>query len=422
MLKDQTAVRVSTKRSTLDVWAVRRDFPVLDQQVNGHPLVYLDNAATSQKPLCVIEALDEYYRRYNANVHRGIHKLSEEATAAYEDARQKVARFLNARSPKEIIFTRNTTEAINLVAYSWGRANIREGDEIVLTEMEHHSNLVPWQLLAQEKGARLRFIPVTDEGLLDLDALDELLTERTKLVAVVHMSNVLGTINPVTEIIRRAHEVGALVLLDGAQSVPHLQVDVQKLDCDFLACSGHKMCGPTGIGVLYGKRELLEAMPPFLGGGDMIKEVHLEWSTWNSLPWKFEAGTPSIAQGIGLGYAVDYLSGIGMEVIHAHEREIVAYALGRLSEIEGVTIYGPPAEQRGGVVAFNLKGVHPHDVAAILDSHGVAIRAGHHCAQPLMRRLGVVATARASFYLYNTCEEVDVLVHAIEKVKEVFGV
>ncbi len=422
MLKDQTAVRVSTERFTLDVWAVRRDFPVLDQQVNGHPLVYLDNAATSQKPLCVIEALDEYYRRYNANVHRGIHKLSEEATAAYEEARQKVARFLNAHSPKEIIFTRNTTEAINLVAYSWGRANIREGDEIVLTEMEHHSNLVPWQLLAQEKGARLRFIPVTDEGLLDLDALDELLTERTKLVSVVHMSNVLGTINPVTEITRRAHEIGALVLLDGAQSVPHLQVDVQKLDCDFLAFSGHKMCGPTGIGVLYGKRELLEAMPPFLGGGDMIKEVHLEWSTWNSLPWKFEAGTPSIAQGIGLGHAVDYLSNIGMEAIHAHEREIVAYALGRLSEIDGLTIYGPPAEQRGGVVAFNLQGVHPHDVAAILDSHGVAIRAGHHCAQPLMRRLGVVATARASFYLYNTCEEVDVLLHAIEKVKEVFGV
>ena len=413
---------VTVRRPTLDVWAVRHDFPILHQEVHGHPLVYLDNAASSQKPLRVIEAIDDYYRRYNANVHRGIHKLSEEATTAYEEARKKVARFINARSPKEVIFTRNTTESINLVAYSWGRANIREGDEILLTEMEHHSNLVPWQLLAQEKGARLRFVPITDDGLLDLDALDGLLTERTKLVSVVHMSNVLGTINPVAEIVRRAHEVGALVLLDGAQSVPHLRVDVQALDCDFLAFSGHKMCGPTGIGVLYGKRELLEAMPPFLGGGDMIREVHLERSTWNSLPWKFEAGTPSIAQGIGLGYAVDYLTEIGMEAIHAHEREVTAYALSRLSEIPGITLYGPPVKLRGGVVSFNLEGVHPHDIATILDSEGVAIRAGHHCAQPLMRRLGVVATARASFYLYNTCEEVDVLVRAVEKAKQIFGV
>ncbi len=415
-------VEVRTRHPTLDVWAVRRDFPVLHQEVHGHPLVYLDNAASSQKPLRVIEAIDAYYRRYNANVHRGIHKLSEEATTAYEEARQKVARFINARSPKEVVFTRNATESINLVAYSWGRANIREGDEILLTEMEHHSNLVPWQLLAQEKGARLRFIPVTDDGLLDLDALDTLLTERTKLVSVVHMSNVLGTINPVAEIVHRAHEVGALVLLDGAQSVPHLKVDVQALDCDFLAFSGHKMCGPTGIGVLYGKREILEAMPPFLGGGDMIREVHLEWSTWNSLPWKFEAGTPSIAQGIGLGYAVDYLTEIGMEAIHAHEQEVTAYALSRLSEIPGITLYGPPAKLRGGVVSFTLEGVHPHDIATILDAEGVAIRAGHHCAQPLMRRLGVVATARASFYLYNTCEEVDALVRAVEKAKQIFGV
>jgi len=409
------------RQPTLDVWAVRRDFPILHQEVNGHPLVYLDNAASSQKPLRVIEAIDAYYRRYNANVHRGIHKLSEEATTAYEDARRKVARFINARTPKEVIFTRNTTESINLVAYSWGRANIREGDEILLTQMEHHSNLVPWQLLAQEKGARLRFIPVTDDGLLDLDAMDELITERTRLVSVVHMSNVLGTINPVEEIIHRAHEAGALVLLDGAQSVPHLKVDVQALDCDFLAFSGHKMCGPTGIGVLYGKRELLEAMPPFLGGGDMIREVYLERSTWNSLPWKFEAGTPSIAQGIGLGYAVDYLTEIGMDAIHAHEQEVAAYALSRLSEIPGITIYGPPVKLRGGVVSFNLEGVHPHDMATILDAEGVAIRAGHHCAQPLMRRLGVVATARASFYLYNTCEEVDALVRAVEKARQVFG-
>ncbi|MFQ5855824.1 MAG: cysteine desulfurase [Anaerolineae bacterium] len=411
-----------TTEPALDVHAIRQDFPVLHQEVNGRPLVYLDSAASSQKPRAVIEALDEYYRRYNANVHRGIHSLSEQASQAYEEARRKVGRFIKARSPKEVIFTRNTTESINLVAYSWGWANIGPGDEVLLTEMEHHSNLIPWQILAREKDATLRFIRVTDDGFLDLSCLDDLLTERTRLVSVVHMSNALGTINPVTEIGRRAHAVGAKILVDGAQSVPHLPVDVQALDCDFLAFSGHKMCGPTGIGVLYGKRELLEAMPPFLGGGDMIKEVFLESATWNELPWKFEAGTPAIAQAIGLGYAVDYLNSMGMEAIHRHEQEIVRYALEALSQVDGLTLYGPPAEMRGGVTTFNIPGVHPHDVSTILDSEGVAIRAGHHCAQPLMRRYNVAATARASFYLYNVPEEVDVLIGALEKARVIFGV
>ncbi len=420
--KEQMQMTDASATLPLDVQAIRQDFPVLHQEVHGRPLVYLDNAASSQKPRVVIEALDEYYRRYNANVHRGIHTLSEQASAAYEEARRKVARFINARSAKEIIWTRNTTESINLVAYSWGRANIGPGDEILLTEMEHHSNLIPWQILAQEKGATLRFIPVTDDGYLDLDSLDDLLTERTKLVSVVHMSNVLGTINPVAEIGRRAHEVGAKILVDGAQSVPHLPVDAQALDCDFLAFSGHKMCGPTGIGVLYGKRELLEAMPPFMGGGDMIREVYLDSATWNDLPWKFEAGTPAIAQAIGLGYAVDYLNSIGMEAIQQHEHGIIQYALEALSRVKGLTLYGPPADMRGGVATFNIPGVHPHDVSTILDSEGIAIRAGHHCAQPLMRRYNVPATARASFYLYNTPEEVDILIQGLEKAKAVFGI
>lgn len=420
--KEQTKMTHVTTEPALDVHAIRQDFPVLHQEVNGRPLVYLDSAASSQKPRAVIEALDEYYRRYNANVHRGIHSLSEQASQAYEEARRKVGRFIKARSPKEVIFTRNTTESINLVAYSWGWANIGPGDEVLLTEMEHHSNLIPWQILAREKDATLRFIRVTDDGFLDLSCLDDLLTERTRLVSVVHMSNALGTINPVTEIGRRAHAVGAKILVDGAQSVPHLPVDVQALDCDFLAFSGHKMCGPTGIGVLYGKRELLEAMPPFLGGGDMIKEVFLESATWNELPWKFEAGTPAIAQAIGLGYAVDYLNSMGMEAIHRHEQEIVRYALEALSQVDGLTLYGPPAEMRGGVTTFNIPGVHPHDVSTILDSEGVAIRAGHHCAQPLMRRYNVAATARASFYLYNVPEEVDVLIGALEKARVIFGV
>jgi cysteine desulfurase/selenocysteine lyase len=420
--QEQTLPIRVPEEQAFDVHAVRQDFPILRQEVHGRPLVYLDNAATSQKPHVVIEALDEYYRHYNANIHRGIHALSERATEAYEEARQKVTRFINARSAKEVIWTRNTTEAINLVASTWGRANLKAGDEILLTEMEHHSNLIPWQLLSAETGAELRFVPVMDDGLLDLDNLDDLLTERTRLVSIVHMSNVLGTINPVAEIGRRAHLVGARILVDGAQSVPHLPVDVQALDCDFLAFSGHKMCGPTGIGVLYGKRELLEEMPPFLGGGDMIREVHLRRSTWNELPWKFEAGTPAIAQAIGLGFAVDYLSELNMAGIHQHEQDLVTYALDTLSEVDNLTLYGPAAERRGGVVTFNIAGIHPHDIATILDSEGVAVRAGHHCAQPLMQRYSVPAMTRASFYIYNTPQEVDVLLRGLEKAKSIFGV
>ena len=408
------------EQNVFDVQAVREQFPILRRVIHGRPLVYLDSAASSQKPEAVISAMSRYYRETHANVHRGVYTLSEEATEAYEDARRKVARFIGARSPREVIFTRNATEAINLVAYSWGRANLQPGDEILLTEIEHHSNLVPWQLIGQQTGAKLRFIPVTDDGLLDLQSLEGLLTDRTRMVAFTAMSNVLGMITPAEELVRRAHAVGALALIDGAQSVPHLAVNVQALDCDFLAFSGHKMCGPTGIGVLYGKRHLLEEMPPFLGGGDMIRSVHLHESTWNDLPWKFEAGTPAIAQGIGLGVAVDFLSDLGMEAVQEHERELTAYALEALSEVEGLTLYGPPAEQRGGVISFNLAGVHPHDVASILDREGIAVRAGHHCAQPLMDRLGVHATTRASFYVYNTREEADRLVEALYKVKKVF--
>ncbi len=409
-----------THHKTFDVQAVREQFPILQHPIHGHKLVYLDSAASSQKPESVIAALDRYYRETNANVHRGVYALSEEATEAYEGGRRKVARFINAKSSREVIFTRNTTEAINLVAYSWGRSNLRPGDEILLTEIEHHSNLVPWQLIGEQTGAKLRFIPVAENGTLELDTLDDLLTARTRLVAFTAMSNVLGTITPAKEIVRRAHEAGALALVDGAQSVPHLPVDVQDLDCDFLAFSGHKMCGPTGIGVLYGKRALLEEMPPFLGGGDMIRTVHLQESTWNDLPWKFEAGTPAIAQGVGMGAAVDFLAELGMDAVHEHERELTAYALEALSEVDGLTLYGPPAEQRGGVLSFNLAGIHPHDVASILDREGIAVRAGHHCAQPLMDCLGVHATTRASFYVYNTQDEVDRLVKALYITKQVF--
>jgi len=407
----------------LDVATIRRDFPILSQvHHDGVPLVYLDNAATSQKPEAVIQAIENYYRGYNANIHRGIHKLAEEATAAYEGARERVRAFINAASTREIIFTRNATEAINLVACTWGRANIRADDVIVLTEMEHHSNLVPWHMLAAETGARLEFIPVTDDGYLDLGAFDRLLELHPRLVAFTHMSNVLGTINPAAEIAARAHAAGAVVLVDGAQSVPHLPVDVRALDCDFLAFSGHKMCGPTGIGVLYGKRALLEAMPPFLGGGDMIKRVYLREFRPNDLPWKFEAGTPAIAEGIGLGAAVDYLTGLGMAEVHAHEQAIVGYALDRLHEIKGAHVYGPPARDRGGVVAFSIDGIHPHDLAQLLDRDGIAIRAGHHCAMPLHDRLGLVATARASFYVYNIEEEVDRLILSLYRAMDLFGV
>jgi cysteine desulfurase/selenocysteine lyase len=400
---------------------IRKDFPILERQVHGKPLVYLDSAASSQKPRAVIEAMSAYYETTHANVHRGVYEISEEATAAMEKARVKVARFINARQGKQVIFTRNTTESINLVAYSWGGANIHAGDLIVLTEMEHHSNLVPWQLLAKRTGARLEFVPLTNEGTLRLDVYEQLLQQQPRLVAFTHMSNVLGTINPVKEMIAAAHNAGAIALVDGAQSAPHLPVDVQDLDADFFCFSSHKMLGPTGLGVLYGKRELLEAMPPFMGGGDMIRTVSLRQSTWNDLPWKFEAGTPSIAEAIGLGAAVDYLNQLGMENIHRHEQAITRYAMEQLRQVPELTIYGPEAEQRGGVVSFTLADIHPHDLASILDQEvGVAVRAGHHCAQPLMERFGLSATARASFYVYTMPEEIDVLVQGLHKALDIF--
>ena len=401
---------------------IRKDFPILSRQVHGKPLVYLDSAASSQKPRAVIEAMNTYYETFHANVHRGVYQISEEATAKMERARVKVARFINARQSKQIIFTRNTTEGINLVAYSWGNTNIAAGDLIVLTEMEHHSNLVPWQLLAQRTGARLEFVPVTDEGLLNLDVYEQLLQQQPKLVAFTHMSNVLGTINPAQHMIALAHAAGAIVLLDAAQSVPHQPVDVQTLDVDFLCFSSHKMLGPTGIGILYGKRDLLEAMPPFMGGGSMIRKVELRHSTWDDLPWKYEAGTPAIAEAIGLGAAVDYLNALGMENGLQHEKEITIYALEQLQAVPGLTIYGPEATKRGGVVSFTLADIHPHDLASILDQEmGVAIRAGHHCAQPLMERFGLAATARASFYVYTIREDIDALVHGLHRALQIFN-
>ncbi|MCZ2127361.1 MAG: cysteine desulfurase [Anaerolineales bacterium] len=407
---------------TFNVEQIRKDFPILERETaNGKRVIYLDSTATSQKPTQVIEAMNDYYRRSNANIHRGVHTLAEEATALYEGARERIAKFINAAAPREIIYTRNTTESINLVAYAWGRANLKAGDLVVLTEMEHHSNLVPWQMLQAERGIELEFISVTEDGLLDLESYKKLLERSPKLVSFAHMSNVLGTINPAQEIIRLAHEAGALALVDGAQSVPHLKVDAQALDADFYAFSAHKMCGPTGVGVLYGKSALLESMPPFLGGGDMIKEVKLRSFRPNSLPHKFEAGTPAIAEAVGLGAAVDYLTAVGMDEIAAHEHEVTAYALERLEEIPGVKLFGPAANQKGGVASFTLEGVHPHDVAQILDQDGIAVRAGHHCAQPLHEKFGIPATSRASFYLYSTKEEVDLLAQGVYKVKEMFG-
>lgn len=407
---------------SLDPREIRKDFPILQRKTHDSvPLVYLDSTATSQKPLAVIEAMNEYYRRSNANIHRGVHTLAEEATAMYEEAREKIAKFINAPSAKQVIYTRNATESINLVAYTWARANLKAGDLVILTEMEHHSNLVPWLMLQAERGIELDFIPVTEDGLLDLEAYKSLLSRTPKLVAFTHMSNVLGTINPAADIIRMAHSAGAITVVDAAQSVPHLKVDAQALDADFLAFSAHKMCGPTGIGALYGKAELLESMPPFLGGGDMIKEVKLRSFRPNTLPHKFEAGTPAIAEAVGFGAAVDYLTKVGMDNIAAHEHEITEYALERLEEIPGVKLFGPSADKKGGVAAFTFEGVHPHDVAQILDRDGIAVRAGHHCAQPLHEKFGIPATSRASFYLYNTKEEVDLLVNGIYKVKELFG-
>ncbi len=406
----------------LDVARIRADFPVLARQIRpGVPLVYLDSTATAQKPQTVIQAMDEFYRKSNANIHRGIHTLAEEATAGYEGARRRVAQFINAPSARQVIFTRNTTESINLVAFTWGRANLNAGDIVVLTEMEHHSNLVPWHMLAEERGLRLEFIPVGDDGLLDMDVYRQLLKLEPCLVAFTHMSNVLGTINPAKEIIALAHQAGAIVLVDGAQSVPHFPVDVQDLDADFLAFSAHKMIGPSGIGVLYGRKQLLEDMPPFMGGGDMIKRVYLRSFSPAEIPHKYEAGTPAIAEAIGLAAAIDYLEGVGMEAIARHEHEIVGYALERLEEIPGVKLFGPSAEHKGGVASFTLQGVHPHDISQILDKYGVAIRAGHHCAMPLHEKFGLPATARASFYLYNTREEIDRLVEAIYQVKDIFG-
>ncbi|HZJ51023.1 MAG TPA: cysteine desulfurase [Actinomycetota bacterium] len=406
--------------SGFDVEEVRRDFPILGEKVRGKPLVYLDSAATSQKPRVVIERLDRYYRTENANIHRGIHFLSERATEAYEEARATVARFLGAADAREIVFVRGTTEAINLVAQSYGRKFIGEGDEIIVSAMEHHSNIVPWQILREQVGADLRVIPMNDHGELLVDEYERLFSDQTKLVAVTHVSNALGTINPVGEIIQIAHRRGVPVMVDGAQAVPHLRVDVREIDCDFYAFSGHKLYGPTGVGVLYGKASLLDAMPPYQGGGDMISSVTFEKTLYNVLPYKFEAGTPNIAGAIGLGAAIDYLSKVRLDLVAAHERELLAYATEAVSAIKGVRIIGT-AREKAAVLSFVLDGVHAHDVGTILDQDGIAIRAGHHCAMPVMERFGVPATARASLALYNTREEVDALVGAIEEVKRMFG-
>lgn len=402
----------------MNVKEIRKLFPILHQEVNGHPLVYLDSAATSQKPLPVIEAVERYYREYNSNVHRGVHTLGTKATEAYEGAREKVARFLNAPVSAQIIFTRGTTSALNLVAWSYARRVLREGDEIVITPMEHHSNLIPWQQAAKATGATLKYVPLRPDGTIAVEDFAQTVTERTKIVAVTHVSNVLGTINPIKTFAAIAHEKGAVIVVDGAQSAPHMKVDVQDLDVDFYAFSGHKMCAPTGIGVLYGKRHLLEQMEPVEFGGEMIDTVELYDSTWKEIPWKFEGGTPIIAGAIGLAAAIDFLESVGLDAIRAHEEQLARYALERLRAIDGVTVYGP--EERAGLVTFNVEGIHPHDVATVLDSRGIAVRAGHHCAQPLMRWLGVTATARASFYLYNTEEEIDKLADALQYAKEYF--
>ncbi len=406
----------------LDVTAIRRDFPILERQVRGKRLVYLDNAATSQKPRVVIDSLSRYYEYYNANVHRGVHTLSDEATDGYEQARTKVARFIKARSSRGVVFVRGATEGLNLVAHSWARKRLKPGDEILVSRMEHHSNLIPWQLVAKETGAKLRFIYLNIDGSMNLSNIDALINDRTKLVAVSHASNVLGTINPVRQLADLAHAKGAVMVVDGAQSVPHMPVDVNELDCDFLAFSGHKMLGPTGIGVLYGREELLEEMEPYQGGGSMIADVTCESATWNEIPYKFEAGTPDVAGAIGLGVAIDYLQRLGMENVRRHEMELTGYALDALSSVKDLMIFGPrDPESRGGVISFNVLDIHPHDIGTILDQQGIAIRAGHHCCQPLMSWLDVPGTARASFYVYNTRDEVDALVAGLEKAKQIMG-
>jgi cysteine desulfurase/selenocysteine lyase len=401
-----------------DVDAVRQDFPILQRQIHGRRLVYLDSGASAQKPLAVIAAIERLYRTNYANIHRGVYTLSEESTLAYEAAHERVSRFIKADF-EELIFTKNTTESLNLVAYAWGLNNLQAGDEIVTTQMEHHSNIVPWQQIARRTGATVRYIRIDAQGKLDMNHAADLIGPRTKLVSVTHVSNVLGTINPVLELGRMAHAQGALICVDGAQSIPHLAIDVRALDCDFFAFSGHKMLGPTGIGGLYGKRAILEAMEPFLFGGDMISEVTFEGATWNDLPWKFEAGTAPIAQGIGLGAAVDYLENLGMQAIHQHEQMLVSYAMDQMQQVQDLEVYGPAAHERGGVISFNLDGVHPHDMASILDQHGIAIRGGHHCAMPLMRVLGVNGTSRASFYLYNTTDDIDMLIEAVGEARRI---
>ncbi|HET6764583.1 MAG TPA: cysteine desulfurase [Longimicrobiaceae bacterium] len=413
---------LTTTAALLDAAALREDFPILREQVNGKPLVYLDNAASTQKPRAVIDALSRYYEHDNANVHRGLHELASRATDAFDGARARVAAFFGIGDVGELIWTRGTTEAINLVAHAWGLNALRPGDEILLTVLEHHSNLVPWQILAQRTGAKLRFLDIDDQGRLDLATLDDVLTERTRLVSVGHVSNALGTVNPVRQIAERAHAAGALVLVDGAQSAPHLPVDLPELGCDFYAFSGHKMCGPTGMGGLWGRREVLERLQPFHGGGDMIDTVELETSTYAPLPNRLEAGTPHISGAVGLAAACDYLAAVGRDAILAHERRLMAYTLERMAAVPGLTVYGPRSvEERSGVVSFTLGDVHPHDLATILDGEGIAIRAGHHCAQPLMRRLGVGSTARASFYLYNTTDDVDRLMDGLDRAATLFG-
>lgn len=401
---------------------IRKHFPILKHEINGHPLVYLDSAATSQKPQQVIDAISYYYENDNSNVHRGVHTLGNRATEGYEGARDKVRNFINAKSREEIIFTRGTTTALNIVAQSYGRANVNEGDEIVITHMEHHSNIIPWQQLAKERGAVLKYVDLEEDGTLSLEKVREVVTERTKIVSIMHVSNVLGTMNPIKKITEIAHANGAVMVVDGAQAAPHMKVDVQQLGCDFYAFSGHKMGGPTGIGVLYGKKDLLNKMDPVEFGGEMIDFVGLYESTWKELPWKFEGGTPIIAGAIGLGAAIDFLEEIGLDNIERHEHDLAAYAIKRMSEVEGLTIYGPlDPEKRAGLVTFNLNDVHPHDLATVLDMHGIAVRAGHHCAQPLMKWLDVSATARASFYIYNTEEDVDRLVDGLRIAKEYFN-
>ncbi|MED4225388.1 cysteine desulfurase [Neobacillus cucumis] len=406
----------------MNIQDIRSQFPILHQEVNGKPLVYLDSSATSQKPLQVIESVEKYYREINSNVHRGVHTLGTRATDAYEGAREKVRKFINAKSTQEVIFTRGTTTSLNTVAASYAAANLKEGDEIVITYMEHHSNIIPWQQVAKRTGAQLKYIPLQEDGTLSLDDVRATISANTKIVSVMQVSNVLGVINPVKEIAQIAHENGAIMVVDGAQSAPHMKIDVQDLDCDFLAFSGHKMCGPTGIGVLYGKKHLLENMEPIEFGGEMIDFVHLQESTWKELPWKFEAGTPIIAGAVGLGAAIDFLNEVGLDNIEEHEHKLTAYALEKLSDVEGMTIYGPlDAAKRAGLITFNIQDVHPHDVATVLDAEGIAVRAGHHCAQPLMRWLKASATARASFYLYNTEEDIDKLVEGLVKTKEYFS-